>query len=137
MNLWRCDTIEKIMPTGLQPTRVSVSLAVDGSGYPAIAYQSIPSLGPLILKIARPLTAYNYDVGNCGPVPQGGFQGIWLCSTVDGGGGDTDEAAFAGIGQRSNGLAIIAYTEDDNYNYTQRLMVAQQQILVFLPRITK
>jgi hypothetical protein len=63
--------------------------------------------------------------------------GTWWCSTVDGGSGNTDEAAFAGIGLRSNGLAIIAFTEDDSYNYTQRLMVALQQTYIFLPLVRK
>lgn len=76
--------------------------------------------------------AYNYDVGNCGPVPPGGFMPVWLCRTVDGGGAYTNEAAFASIGLRNNGLAIIAYTENDDYNYTQRLMVAMQEIYSYL-----
>ncbi len=134
---WRCDTIEQIVPTGYHPPRVSVSLSMDGAGYPSIAYQSIPSMGPATLKIARPLAAYNYDVGNCGPVPDGGFMGTWLCGTVDGGGEWTDEAAFAAIGLRSNGLAIIAFTEDDNYHDTQCLKVAQQQIYSFIPVVRK
>ena len=135
---WRCDTIEKIVLNGSQPQRVGLSLAVDGSGYPAIAYEFIPSgLGAISLKIARPQAAYDYDVGNCGPVPEGGFMGTWWCSTVDGGSGNTNEAAFAGIGLRSNGLAIIAFTEDDSYNYTQRLMVALQQTYIFLPLVRK
>ncbi len=134
---WRCDTIERIVLDGTHPERASVSLAMDGSGYPAIAYEYIPSAGPVGLKIARPLEAYHYDIGNCGPVPEGGFLGDWLCSTVDGGSGNTDEAAFAGIGLRSNGLAIIAFTEDDNYNYTQRLMVAWQHTYSYLPLIRK
>jgi hypothetical protein len=127
---WRCDTIESI---GKNLSRASVSLSFDGSGYPAIAYQTVPDFGQATLKIARPLTAYNYDIGNCGPIPPGGFMPIWLCRTVDGGGANTSEAAFASIGLQSNGLAIIAFTEDDNYNYTQRLMVATQKIYSYMP----
>ncbi len=134
---WRCDAIEQIVPTGLHPIRVSVSLAMDGYGYPSIAYQYIPPMGPAALKIARPLAAYHYDVGNCGPVPEGGFMGSWLCGTVDGGGEWLDEAAFAAIGLRSNGLAIIAFTEDDNRHDTQRLMVARQEIYTFVPTVRK
>jgi hypothetical protein len=131
---WRCDSIE---PIGKNLPRASVSLSFDGSGYPAIAYQTVPDLGPTTLKTARPLTAYNYDVGNCGPIPPGGFMPIWLCRTVDGGGAYTGEGAFASIGLRSNGLAIIAFTEDDNYNLSQRLMVALQQIYTYLPAVRR
>jgi hypothetical protein len=131
---WRCEPIE---PIGKNQSRASVSLAFDGSGCPAIAYQTIPDFGPSTLKIARPLGAYNYDVGNCGPVPPGGFMPTWLCTTVDGGGAYTYEAAFASIGLRNNGLAIIAYTEQDDYNLTQRLMVAMQTIYTYLPTISR
>ncbi len=134
---WRCDPIEQIVPTGFHPTRVSVSLAMDGSGYPAIAYQYIFDLGPSAVKIARPLIAYQYDVGNCGPVPEGGFMGSWVCGTVDGGSDNTSEGAFAAIGLRGNGLAIIAFTEDDNYHDTQQLMVARQEIYSFVPMVRK
>jgi hypothetical protein len=61
----------------------------------------------------------------------------WLCNTVACGSGVTDEAAFAAVGLRSNGLAIIAYTEDDSYNITQRLRVGMQQILEYIPAVRK
>jgi hypothetical protein len=131
---WRCDTIDSI---GKNLSRASVSLSFDASGYPAIAYQTVPASGPTTLKIARPLSAYNYDVGNCGPIPSGGFMPIWLCKTVDGGGANTNEATFASIGLKGNGLAIIAFTEDDTYNDTQRLMIASQTIYTFLPAARK
>jgi hypothetical protein len=38
---------------------------------------------------------------------------------------------------RSNGLAIIGYTEDDEYGPSQRLMVAMQLIQEYLPMIRR
>jgi hypothetical protein len=135
---WRCDAIEAI---GAGLTHASVSMTLDAAGLPAIAYQKIPDLGPAALRLARPIGAYNIDPGNCGPPPYGGigFEPNWWCSTVDGGGADTDEADFTGIGLQPKGLAVIAYTEDDNYNYASRLMVARQQIFyaIYLPFIKK
>ena len=137
-NTWRCDDIESI---GAGLAHASLSMALDAAGLPAIAYRRTPSIGPAELRLARPIGAYNIDPGNCGPPPYGGlgFEPNWWCSSVDGGGANTDEAAFTGIGIRPNGLAVIAYTEDDNYSYASRLMVARQQIFYasYLPFVRR
>jgi hypothetical protein len=132
-NTWRCDTIDTI-GTGQSPA--SLNLTFDQLGNPAIAYQQVHPIGSS-LRLARPILAYNIDPGNCGPVPSGGFEPTWYCRTVADGNSNVDEAKFTALAIRSNGLAIIAFTEDDGYNLDSRLMVAMQHIYTFLPNIKK
>ena len=134
-NTWRCDDIEAI---GAGQAHADLSLTFGPSAYPAIAYRQVPKVGPTSLRIARPIGVYNVDPGNCGPTPSGGgFEPTWLCRTVDSGNSNADEADFVGIGILPGGLAVIAFTEDDSYNGTSRLMVAMQQVYTYLPGVRK
>ena len=77
-------------------------------------------------------------VGNCGDVPPGYLFMYWQCETVDNASGYTSEADYASVALASNGLAIIAYTENDDYYTINRLKVAYQVFnRVYLPVTTR
>ena len=118
---WQCDEIESV---GTTTDPKGVSLAVDGAGYPLIAYQS----GGSVLKVARPAAALGLLVGNCGP--QNLFY-TWQCETIRFGIG-VGLGDFVSLAVNSAGLATIAYygnitTSDGDLN------VAYQRLQVFLP----
>jgi hypothetical protein len=130
---WQCDTIDD-MGTGLG--EAGVSLAVDASDNPYIAYMQAPGgLNANRLKIARPIGVLGLLIGNCGPT--GGLFNLWQCDTIDIGGPYTDEAAFAAIALNSAGLASIAYYESDTYYSTGYLKIAYQRLQLFLPLILR
>jgi len=134
---WQCDEIESV-GTGTHP--MGVSLAVDGAGYPLIAYQNATE-GPLgmgTLKVARPVAALNQLVGNCGPVS---LFYTWQCDTLLPLGPNYyiyyRPADYVGIDLNSAGLATIAY-----YGYYTNtgggdLQVTYQMLQTFLPLIVK
>ena len=97
---WQCDEIEYV---GTSTHPKGVSLAVDASGYPIIAYQSISGS----LNVAHPLAALGLPVGggNCGPIS------TWYCRTIDRHSpwvpyrhGD-----YVSIALNQSGLATVAY----------------------------
>jgi hypothetical protein len=116
---------------------MGVSLAVDSSGYPIIAYQDATvDMIPQLLKVARPVDALGLGIGNCGPT-EGLFQ-TWYCETIDAGGSETDEAGAVSIAVDPNGLASMAYHEADSYDYKGNLKLAYQQwYQAFLPLALK
>ena len=132
---YQCDTIDE-MGAG-----TGISLAIDPSGLPVIAYQdSSDNFAPSVLNIARPMEAYNITGGNCGP--DLGLFRTWQCDTIDnatqgGGGGYLSEADYASVGVNSAGLVFIAYNENDDYNNLVRLKVASQYYPVFLPLVVR
>ena len=122
---WQCDEIASV-GTGTDPK--GVSLAVDGAGYPIIAYQS----GGSGLNVARPAAALGLFVGNCGPV---NLFYTWQCEAIRFGIG-IGLGDFVSLAVNSAGLATIAYygnitTSDGD------LKVAYQRLQVFLPLALK
>jgi hypothetical protein len=139
---WQCDGIEGIgTPTGYRP----VSIALDGGGYPIIAYQDASGATlPAMLKVARPIGALGPPIpysGNCGPLtsPPPNPRRSWQCDTVDGGSSNTDEAASVSLAVDSSGLAIIAYHEHRFMlpESSDRLKVAYQRWPVYLPLVLR
>ncbi len=119
---WQCDEIDDNVGIGTQPK--GVSLAMDGAGYPLIAYQS----GASVLKVARPAAAQGLLVGNCGP--QSLFY-TWQCEPISFGIG-IGQGDYMSLAVNSAGLSTIAYygnitTSDGD------LKVAYQRFQVFLP----
>ncbi len=129
---YQCDTIATIGDaTGL-------SLALDESGLPVIAYQDASTeLAPPVLKIARPIAVYDNVPGNCGPSPS--LFHTWQCNPVDNGkgGGHLHEADSVSVKVNSGGLLFVAYSEYDDYENATRLKLARQYYLVFLPLVKR
>lgn len=126
-NTWQCDAIAD-MGAGLLGY-LGVSLAVDPTGKPLIAYlDASDDQAPARLRAAQPLSAPG--LGNCGPFLN------WECTTVDGGGSFTNEGSFVSLAFNSKGKPIIAYYEEDNYT-DGNLKVATPWDQLFLPLILK
>ncbi len=140
LNAYQCDPITNL-GAGLSP--VGLSLAMDSSDQPIIAYQNASDpLGFSTLNIARPISAHGQVAGNCGPVV--GIVPQWLCDTLDdatqdGGGGHLYEADYVSAAVDLTGLAAIAYYEYDDYHAEGRLKFAYQvrQEKIYLPLIIK
>ena len=132
---WSCyflDIVEK--PLG----HIGLSLAVDGQGYPIIAYMDASEdVAPKNLKIARPAPAYGLEVGNCGDVPPGELFQYWQCSFIDTGNAYVDEAGYAAVSVNPAGLVTIAYSECNSYDDESYLKVAEQYFTINLPLISK
>lgn len=113
---------------------MGISLVVDGDGNPVIAYAAQSSeVAPLSLKIATRAPFETY--ANCGEE----LFYSWWCRTVENGGAYEEEAQFVGLGIKTNGLPIIAYSELDTYAYPQEynLKIAYQAALTLLPLVVK
>jgi hypothetical protein len=123
--LWQCDEIESV---GTTTDPKGVSLAVDGAGYPLIAYQS----GGSVLKVARPAAALGLFVGNCGP--QNLFY-TWQCEAIRFGIG-VGLGDFVSLAVNSAGLATIAYYGNIIASDGD-LKVAYQRLQVFLPLVLR
>lgn len=126
---WQCDTIELI---GAGFNQLGVSLAVDDENVPMIAYTyAFDEQSPLELKVASPTNSQSY--ANCGgePVHQ------WWCQTLEYGDAYQNEAAFLGLGIKSNGLAMVAYSEEDSYAEETYLKIAYQTARTLLPLVVK
>jgi hypothetical protein len=135
---WQCDEIDSM---GVDLAQVGIALAIDQSGHAMIAYEdAAQDLEPTKLNIARPAGATGLLTGNCGPIPQGGLFQTWQCSTLDNalyGIGNVNVAAHTAIAVNSTGLAMIAYSETDDYNMRTNLKVAYQELRNFLPLVIK
>jgi len=135
---WFCNNIKTI---GANLSQVGISMARDKDGRPIIAYQDASDdAAPAALSIARPVEAVGLSFGNCGQVPPGYLFQVWACDTIDAGGSSyVNVGDYASIAVNSNGLASIAYSEDDSYPYpnTFYLKVAYQRIQTHLPLVKK
>jgi len=119
-------------------SHVGVSLAVDSAGYPIIAYQDASvDLAPAGLKVARPAPAVGLLIGNCGAPPPNGLFMYWQCETLDNGGAHSSVADYAAISISPSGLAVVAYSDYDDYYDEFNLKVAYQRLQVFLPLIMR
>jgi hypothetical protein len=118
---WQCDDIEDI---GISSDPKGLSIAVDGAGYPIIAYQS----GGSGLKIARPAIAMGIPIGNCGPTNP--FY-TWQCELISLGFG-FGQGDYMSLAVNSAGLSTIAY-----HGYVVGgigdLKVTYQRLQVFVP----
>ena len=135
-NGWQCDVVDD-MGTSISP--MGISMAVDTSGNPIIAYQQIASdLSPAVLNIARPAITLGLGWGNCGDVPPGYLFLYWQCETLDNASGYTNEAYYVSVALDPDGLAVIAYNESDEYDNFTSLKVAYQTLInLYLPAIIK
>ncbi len=135
---WQCDEIDSM---GIDLEQVGIALATDQGGNAIIAYEdAAEDLEPTKLNIARPAGAIGLLTGNCGPIPQGGLFQTWQCTTLDNalyGIGYVNVAAHTAIAVNSTGLAMIAYSETDDYYMRTNLKVAYQELRNFLPLVIK
>jgi hypothetical protein len=124
---FQCAVIDN-MGAGL--TWAGISMAVDSSHNPMIAYTAASGApSSLSLRVAEMADGQPY--ANCG-------EGTWWCGTLDSGSTFIDEARYASLGIKPNGLAMIAYSSlgkipPANYN----LKFAYQKMWVFLPNLMK
>jgi hypothetical protein len=133
---WQCDVVDDM---GTSMYSMGISMAVDKSGNPIIAYQQIASdQSKAVLRIARPAPALGLVYGNCGDgPPEYSFQ-YWFCETLDNASAYTNEAEYVSVALDADGMAIIAYSEYDEYGDFYRLKVAYQTPnYIYLPSINK
>jgi hypothetical protein len=133
---WQCEVVDDTL-TSISP--MGISMAVDASGTPIIAYQKFDSdLSPGTVAIARPAPALGLTIGNCGDVPPGYLFQYWQCDTIDGASQYTNEAIYVSVALNSSGLAIIAYPESDDYDNFNSLKIAYQTLnKLYLPLTKK
>lgn len=122
---WQCDEIDSM---GLVTHPRGISLALDGAGYPIIAYQT----GGSGLKIARPAAALGQFIGNCGPADP--FF-TWQCEVISLGFG-IGQGDYISLAVNSAGLSTIAYYGNST-EFDGDLVVAYQRFQVFLPLVLK
>lgn len=122
---WQCDDIDNV---GISTDPKGVSISVDGSGYPIIAYQS----GGSGLKVARPVAALGLLIGNCGP---SNLFYSWQCETLNLGFG-FGQGDYMSLALNSAGLSTIAYYGNVTGSIGD-LKVAYQRLQVFLPLTLK
>ena len=122
---WQCDDIDDI---GISTDPKGISIAVDGAGYPIIAYQS----GGAVLKVARPATAMGLLVGNCGPANP---TFTWQCEVISIGFG-IGQGDYMSLALNSAGLGTIAYHGSVSGGMGN-LRVAYQRFETFLPLVLK
>ena len=129
-NNWQCNTIDDM---GVGLTSASISLAVDSNHSPMIAYTDAhEDLAPLGLKVAEP--AYGQPYANCA----GEILYDWWCGNLDNGNAYVDDAKFVSLGIKPNGMAMIAYSEQErDYPGSYDLKFAYQMSWIFLPVIMK
>ena len=122
---WQCDAIEDI---GISTDPKGISIAVDGAGYPIIAYQS----GGSVLKVARPAVAMGLPIGNCGPANP--FF-TWQCEVLSIGFG-IGQGDYMSLALNSADLGTIAYHGSVSGG-TGNLRIAYQRFQAFLPLALK
>ena len=76
-------------------------------------------------------------IGNCGELPPDYIFQYWQCDTLDNAGEYTDEANYVSLAVKPNGLAMISYSEDDEYNNIRSLKIVYQYAQSFLPHMNK
>lgn len=128
-NSFQCDTIAT---TGGGLYR-AISLAVNSSNVPMIAYQSSGGVSWTYLKVAQPAASLGLAEGNCGP----GLVKYWQCYSVDSASASKTVATYASIDISLLGWAMIGYSELDTASNTYDLKVAYQQKGIFMPMIRK
>jgi hypothetical protein len=137
-NDWDCRQIDDV---GTSADARGISLAIDESGYPVIAYQRVSSAPESVesLKVARPGAAP--AVASSGVVPNCNVDGsmlpTWYCETVDAGGYSEQNGDYVGVTVSPAGLVTVAYYEQDALNTTGYLQVAYQRFRVLLPLVSK
>jgi len=122
---WLCSYIDDM---GVGLNWASISLALDGNHNPVIAYTDASvDVAPLGLKLATPASGPPY--GTCdGEFPD------WWCGTVDYGNQYVNDGKYASLGIKANGLAMIAYSEQEReYPGEYDLKFAYQMSWIFLP----
>jgi hypothetical protein len=122
---WQCDEIDS-MGTDTHPR--GISLALDGAGYPIIAYQT----GGSGLKIARPAIAVGQLSGNCGPADP--FY-TWQCDVISIGFG-ISQGDYLSLAVNSAGLSTMAYY-GNSIASDGDLKIAYQRFQLFLPLTLK
>ena len=130
-NTWRCMVMDQV---GADLTQMSISLAVSETDVPMIAYSDDESEQmPLILKVTSPAPSEPY--ANCG----GEILYSWWCRTVDNANWDLQVADYAGMAIKSNGMAVIAYSEyDSRYEEDEmHLKVTYQAFEAMIPLVAK
>ena len=124
-NRWQCEMISYF---GLSPLYTSLSIGVDQENFPVIAFNK-PE-GPFFnLSVAFPAERSGKDPnsGNCGP------GSTWECIKVDGKGINTGRNVALAL--KDDGRGFIVYIEDEEYS--PNLMIAYQQMYVFLPMVIR
>jgi len=103
---WRCSEID-----AAGSGQGGVSLALDGSGLPLIAYHAAAEGGGL--RVAQPTARLGPTPGNCGPrLPYEPDDHTWRCDTADDGSRGNelhDVGQFPAVALHSDGLAAVAY----------------------------
>jgi hypothetical protein len=125
---WHCEVIEDV---GTDLTLTSISLAVSETNVPMIAYSEDTQVRTL--KVASPAPGEAY--ANCG----GEILYSWWCRTVDGANWDLEDAEYAAMAIKSNGKAVIAYSEYDSRSGVDEmhLKVTYQAFESMLPVVAK
>jgi hypothetical protein len=137
---WICLDVDDM---GTSPTHMGIALDIDEGGNPFIAYQKVPDdeFSRSILKIARPYFVYDDgNFGNCGEVPPGYLFNFWRCNSLDNAGAYVDEGEYVSLAVFPTGMAMVAYSEWDDYYEVTSLKVMyqyEQPSLVFLPMLRK
>jgi len=133
-NCFDVDQTSEVYPEYYSP----ISLAVDGQGFPIIAYMNSASeTSPDYLKVARPAEAYGHETGNCGEPRPGDMFQYWECRTIDPPHSNIGVGAYVSISVNLNGLADIAYSDQNLLWGEQYLKIARQRFAVYLPLIVK
>jgi hypothetical protein len=136
---WYCTHIDEVGKISLTTSadyysrHVGVSLALDAAGLPLIAYQMVNMPGADGLKVGRPANAVGKSTANCGPM------GFWECTWIHvARDGNIIEGNYASLAVNSEGMATIAYSEDESwFGDGWHLRLAYQQFMVYLPLVVK
>jgi hypothetical protein len=122
---WQCDDVDAMGPDS---HTMDVSLAVDNTGMPIIAYHKYLIGDPLSIvtfNVARPSDAMGMLSGNCGQDDQ------WWCERLPESGHSGDYSAIA---VNPSGLATIAYYNSEFFGV---LKVVYQRFQILMPLMLK
>jgi hypothetical protein len=132
---FRCVSIESAAP--LSNAR-SISLAVDSTDHPLIAYRHTQA-GNSHLRVAQPIEAVGSSSGNCGPLNPGSIAS-WQCLSIE-----TESSALEDIATDVSvafdpqDMPMVAYSRNgltisgDDHD----LKIAYRRIGIFLPIVLK